>query len=261
VKLSAAVFLAGCPEGGFSECVRGEADCPAPSCAERDNDDPSTWLADGFEAWCDADWTLAAVVSDDGQETWTWNNRALWTEPADPIGDLSLRHRDLRTPAFDLTRAHLIRFVHQPSGVDAVYELPSEGPLSGVLNSSLPGCFGNGPGLPLVGGGLELDVDLCNTDLYLHPLDQDGSGACDSPPEASSNAWGPAWSAGGNDGCPLDDPGEFGGLGPSSVGDPDVEFGFPPDGVSRGLGFGAPLALNTGRVGSGENRIEIYVMP
>jgi hypothetical protein len=46
---------------------------------------------------------------------------------------------------------------------------------------------------------------LCNTNLYLHPYDWDGT-SCRS----NNNGYGPTWSAGYNNGCPLDDPGGSG---------------------------------------------------
>jgi hypothetical protein len=260
--LGTACIGAGCPaEAPIPACVRGEEDCPAVSCGERDNTDPSTWLdpADPYEAWCDGDWTLVAVVSDDGQDTWTWANRAAWTEASEPFGDLLLRHRDLRSPAFDRAVAEQLRFAHQPSGVDAVYDLPRRGVLSAVLGDEPARCYGDEGGWPMVGGTLQADGALCSTDLFVHPVDQDGDPACDSPAEASSDAWGPTWSATSNTGCPLDDPGEVSSLGPSSVDDHDVEFGYPPSDFARGLGFGQPLGLNTGRRGTGENRVEVYV--
>jgi hypothetical protein len=54
------------------------------------------------------------------------------------------------------------------------------------------------------GGG-----DLCSTDLYVHPVDEDG-GYNISCSEFSwqDNASGPTWSTEHNDGCPLDDPGD-----------------------------------------------------
>merc|ERR1719174_2458016 len=46
---------------------------------------------------------------------------------------------------------------------------------------------------------------LCNSDLYFSPGDQDGnSNHCGQP---DNGGLGPAWSAGDNNGCPMDDPG------------------------------------------------------
>ncbi len=63
-----------------------------------------------------------------------------------------------------------------------------------------------GPGtayeFPMTGGDLA-DVQLCNTNLYMHVADHDGSTSnCSNDNEA----WGPAWSSNSNNGCPLDDP-------------------------------------------------------
>ncbi len=50
--------------------------------------------------------------------------------------------------------------------------------------------------------------DLCETDLYMHPIDEDGgvNGICDAAFVNAGNATGPTWSSGNNNGCPLDDP-------------------------------------------------------
>ena len=50
--------------------------------------------------------------------------------------------------------------------------------------------------------------DLCDTNLYMHPIDEDGgvNGICDPTFVNAGNATGPTWSSGNNNGCPLDDP-------------------------------------------------------
>ena len=49
---------------------------------------------------------------------------------------------------------------------------------------------------------------LCNTNLYMHPIDEDGgyNSSCDPYLAGwTNNASGPTWSVGQNNGCPLDD--------------------------------------------------------
>jgi hypothetical protein len=59
------------------------------------------------------------------------------------------------------------------------------------------------PGIPMVEGDLAHPA-LCDTDLYIHPHDQDGR-SCNNRTYAW-DAVGFAWSRSHNDGCPLDDP-------------------------------------------------------
>jgi hypothetical protein len=49
---------------------------------------------------------------------------------------------------------------------------------------------------------------LCDTDLYMHPQDEDGgsNAACDPEQLYADHGTGPTWSVANNDGCPLDDP-------------------------------------------------------
>ena len=50
--------------------------------------------------------------------------------------------------------------------------------------------------------------NLCSTNLYIHPTDNDGGGPTYCYPDGiySDNAYGPTWSAYNNGACPLVDP-------------------------------------------------------
>ena len=66
-------------------------------------------------------WTLVLVSSSDGVETWTWNNQTLWTTNQTPVGTLEALNEDFKSPAYHTTKYRDIAFIHQPSGVWAVY--------------------------------------------------------------------------------------------------------------------------------------------
>ncbi len=257
-------MLFGCPDrGGFAEADDDDADEPA------DDDDSGDALPDScegevgrldvsvagepFEAWCEGElhgggWMLLMVASDDGQDTWTWAARELWAADGRSVGTLDDLTADLRSPALGLLPIGELLFVHRPSDATARYALPTSAPLPAQLPAE-PDCAPIG--LPLVAG--DLGPGLCDTALYLSPADLDGVD-CDVPEPHRSDAWGPAWSVGGNDGCPLDDVGETGSLGPSALEDPTVEYGL----AAPAVGFGGAIGLNTGAAGTGANRMEVY---
>ena len=62
-------------------------------------------------------WTLVAVSSDDGQDTWTWNNRNYWDTDTTTFGSLTELNRDFKSPAHHDVRAQDVMFLHAPSGV------------------------------------------------------------------------------------------------------------------------------------------------
>ncbi len=228
-------------------CARGEQECPWLACSEPGAPSGRTWLGtpdDPWEGWCAQDvegggWTLLLVSSDDGQETWTWDRRDLWAADGASLGDLDERDRDLRSPALGLLPIGALLFVHRPSDVTARYDLGGAGTLGQRLAAPEADC--DPVGVPLAGGSLDPDAPgLCDSDLYLNPADLDGA-SCGVPEPHRSDAWGPAWSVGGNDGCPLDDPGEASSLGPSSLEDPSLEYGA----AAPAVGFGRALGLNT----------------
>jgi hypothetical protein len=227
--------------GGFAEGV-----------ADPDPDEVPDEVPDGDPLEADG-WTLLLISADDGQDTWTWAARDLYGPGGAMVGSLDRRDRDLRSPAIGEVVVGELLFVHRPSAITARYLLPgAAATLANHLGGGDADC--EPEAIPLAGGTLEDPAGaLCDTGLYLNPADLDGLG-CDLPEPHRSDAWGPAWSVGGNDGCPLDDVGETGSLGPASLEDPTVEYGL----AEPAIGFGRALGLNTGQAGSGQNRMEVY---
>jgi hypothetical protein len=112
-------------------------DCPAETCqALLDGwplaPDDVYWLTlipDGAvdRFYCDQSrdgggWLRAAVSSDDGQPTWTWTDRALWTDQVWDFGDVDQRTQDYRGRGLYEAPAADVLFVHAPSGVWADYQ-------------------------------------------------------------------------------------------------------------------------------------------
>ena len=222
----------------------------------------------GFDVFCDMDlegggWTLVLVSSDDGQDTWTFANRALMTSDTALVGVLDARNRDFKSLAYHVMPFRDVLFVHQPSGISAEYEGVSNGQVSmaGFLGSiGHPICdlalAGNGH--PLTGGSLPDRAPLCDTDLYFNLGDHElGLAACADITSASNNAtFGPGWSWVNNNACPFDDP-SLASLGPlvqcgSCAAGSDIR-------ESISLGYGTPLGLNTGTAGAGENFLHMYL--
>jgi hypothetical protein len=58
-------------------------------------------------------------------------------------------------------------------------------------------------------GSIEKKRKLCNTNMYINAVDQDGnSNGCNT----DDNTWGFGWSGGDNNPCPMDDPAQFGSM-------------------------------------------------
>ena len=157
--------------------------------------------------WCEqteygGGWTLIAV-NQSGSGFWNPNNVRDTTN----FGELFLE--DYKARAFSSLSFTDVMFTDEI--LFAVYENVGDGTQSWQdFSSDVPhhNC-GSTDGYEWVmtqgnfGGGL-----LCNTNLYLHPVDEDGGTNTPCTADYSSytnNASGPAWSAGINSGCPLDD--------------------------------------------------------
>jgi|GEM_PF-4957412 len=228
------------------------------------------WLYSGttgtnYQTYCLMDvaydgggWTLAAVISDDNSEQWTWDNQQSWTSPVGSIGTVNQLSQDFRSPAMDSVSANDLLFVHSPSGIWASYNDVSrtESSLSESL-SQFPSsqCFDSSEGTPMTAGTLGVAGSLCTTNLYINPLDQDGTNNCICP-TCDDHAFGPAWNVSGGNTCFFTNPGSAGSLGPSASVS-DIEGGNSLTG--NPLGFGQALGLNTGTPGSGQNRMNVYV--
>ncbi|WP_258183042.1 fibrinogen-like YCDxxxxGGGW domain-containing protein [Enhygromyxa salina] len=208
-------------------------------------------------------WTLVFTASDDGEDTWTWNNRAKLAGEPDAVGDLDSTNLDFMSPAYHTLPATDILFIHQPSDVWAHYANVGDGVMTLgqiVLAAGSPVCDYNlgGNGHELAGGTLTSSGQLCDTDLYFNLGDHemDLASCMDFGSGSNTATFGPVWSADKGAGCPFDDPAEFG-LGPHGP-----CGACPPNFVSTEfdyLGYGNALNLNTGAAGAGENYMQIYV--
>jgi hypothetical protein len=220
------------------------------------------------EVLCEMDragggWTLVFTSSDDGVDTWTWDNRAyLGGSPFD-FGDPASANLDYMSPTYHELALTDLLFVHQPSDVWAHYGGVGDGSSSLgeiIAAAGSPVCDYNlgGNGYPLSGGTLLAAGLLCDTDLYfsLGDHEQDLNACMDLGSASNSASYGPVWSADKGAGCPFDDPAEFG-LGPHGPcgacpnNFPSTEFNY--------LGYANALGLNTGTPGAGANYMQIYV--
>jgi hypothetical protein len=219
-----------------------------------------------FEVRCEMErdgggWTMVMVSSDDGQNTWTWNQRTLMTTDQSLVGDVHQPNKDFKSRALHTVRFKDLLFVHAPSAVWAAYSGVSNGSsdAAGFMAAiSAPVCDLNlaGNGYPVTAGTLTAGGHLCDTDLYFHQGDFDGFGDVSycrrvDPNEWQDSTYGPSWSVGNNNGCPFDDPSS------ASFG-PDIW----PGAVSQeygNAGFGWALGLNTGAAGAAANYIQMYV--
>ena len=252
--------------------------CPSLDCATILNDGHSTgdgfyWIdpeqiSSAYEVYCLMDsaydgggWTLISVHSDDGQDTWTWNNRGYFDTDTTTFGSLSALNEDFKSPALHDVYMHDLLFVHAPSGIWAGYNdvdsgLGDFGSFVGQIGG--PICYSNGEGFLMTSGTLSVTGNLCSTELFINLEDRDG-GSCGSG--NGSHSYGPAWSAHQNSGC-FDDPGAVSGLGPF-VSNPSTENEPGPytsfSNQPRGYGFGWSILANTGVSGAAENYMQVFV--
>lgn len=206
-------------------------------------------------------WTLVFVASDDDVSTWTWNNRAKMANDAAAVGSLMARNLDFMSRAYFQMPFTDVLFIHQPSNVWAEYADVGDGtkPM-GAFVAGLPSpvCDYDEPGYPLKAGTLTGSGMLCDTRLYFNLGDHENSlsDCMDFGSASNTAAFGPVWSANKGQGCPFDDPAEFGlgphgpcGVCPASF--TSTEFDY--------LGFANALNLNSGAKKMGQNYMQMYV--
>lgn len=262
----AASGTAGTDDVTVAVCVYGQAGaCPGVSCddiltAGYSSGDGLYWIdpdaAGGVQVQCDmttdgGGWTLVAVSSDDGADTWTYTRRRYWDLDTTTFGSLSALNQDYKSEALHRLPMTDVMLTHAPSGLWAAYaavgtaSLTLAGELADYGDES---CWRDDDGFPMTAGGLSATGDLCNTDLYFNAADKDGGGSC-SCSNCTEDAYGPSFSVDAGEGCGLDDPGASGSLGPSS-GDTAED---------TSLGFGEALGLNTGAAAAAENYVQVWV--
>ncbi|MFT7624946.1 MAG: hypothetical protein ACI9WU_004137 [Myxococcota bacterium] len=242
----------------------GSGSCPI-SCQQHGQANPESASAlvtidpDGpggssaFETRCEhglagGGWTQIMTIAQDGQDTWTWNNKEFFDSDQATFGTAGV-NGDFKSEAMHQVAMTDLLFVHGPSNTWAEYADVGSGTSFQAYVTSLGAdnaCYSAGAGHPLTEGTLTVAGTLCDTSLYFNPYDHDG--VC-PPTGLANNAWGPAWSGAFNEACPLDDPGRSA-LGPDEA-IPDQE---------GALGF---AFLLDGTVGDGpddgSNHIKVYV--
>lgn len=259
--------IAGTGATTIGACPTAQAKaCPLATCAEVllsgvGSADGRYWIdpdaMGAFEAYCDQShdgggWTLVAVSSDDATDTWTYTNRRYWDLDATPFGNISALNYDFKSEALSRLAATDVLVVHTPSSTWAAYGEIGDGSqslASIIADYGDESCWRGGDGFELTAGSLVASGGLCDTDLYLNAADHDGGGGSCSCADCTDHAYGPSWNVDNGGGCPFDDPGAMGSLGPSS----------DQSGEGSALGFGAALGLNSGTVGAGENFIWLFV--
>lgn len=262
----------GCEGVWYESCAEIAADKSAPGSGTYtiDPDGPDQSTHAPREVYCHMErdqggWTLVAVVSDDGQDHWTMNNRAYWTDDETTFGSLDALNKDYKNEGIQILPMKDILFVHQPSGVWASYHNVSNGKQSlGEIIGAHPypfcykhvATYSHSPDR----GNITIQGDMCDNELYFNLGDFDGNGEpyCNDLSGAENNAaFGPVWSMDGGDGCPFDDPADAG-LGPANGNCADCA----DDAASTerdSLGWAGPAGLNTGASGAAENFMRIYV--
>ena len=162
-----------------------------------------------FEVYCnhtdyDGGWTLLGTTVGDDYE---WSPLDILAE--EPFGDVHQEDEGFKSPAWSLMPFTDLLFVGPT--MDAHYDFVGDGQSSFydfLLRSPFNNCGSSSDTYVMFQGTFE-HSSLCNTRLYIHPQDLDGSSTCvegSARSHISTPAVGPAWSRVTNHGCPLDDP-------------------------------------------------------
>ena len=242
--------------------------CPSIDCAKiladgYSSGDGNYWIdpqQDGsaYEVYCLMDstydgggWTLISVHSDDGQNTWTWDNRRYFDTDTTTFGSLSSTNKDFKSDALHDVGMEDLLFVHSPSGIWAGYnDIDSGSEDFGTFLSSYGELinYSGTDGIDMSTGTLTATGDVCSTQLFINAADGDGG---------NDSAHGPGWSTNFNHGCPLDDAGIRGGLGP--VPTCSTEWNYDEGVTGVGVGFGYSLGVNSGGMNAAENYMQVFV--
>ncbi|MGB0588561.1 MAG: hypothetical protein ACPGU1_02680 [Myxococcota bacterium] len=229
---------------------------------------------DGFLSMTGGGWTLFGVVADDGQNTWTASNAAVWEEPpndpilpamdeldqdyASPVAiaktaytELAFAHHAAQAKAwlsYGIPRSNIAKFIQNAedtSGTDCKAQ-PEGIPLHDYFPKDLDlnACTDSGSCASVASNNLVADC-LCDTNLYISIYSWFGQ--CEGCGDAQDlRSVGPTWHVAGQNGCGFDAPGALGSLGPNTDGDlTEVE--------ATTLGYAEALGLNTGLNSSGTN--------
>ena len=157
--------------------------------------------------WCEQEeygggWTLIAV-NQNGSGLWTPNN----VRDTTIFGELFID--DYKSDAYSSLPFTDLMFTDET--LFAIYEGVDNGSQSWQdFSANVPhhNCGStDGYSWPMTQGNFSGGL-LCNNNLYLHPVDEDGGANYTCTADFSVytvNASGPAWSVGINSGCPLDD--------------------------------------------------------
>jgi len=247
-------------------CIVGTQAQPARTCADikaanGKSKDGLYWLdPDGkgkgakFRTWCTfglagGSWNLVAVGSDDGKNTWTWNNRTYWSTNTKTFGSLGALNKDFKSPGYHSLPMKDVLFYHQPSNVWASYNNVGNGKASLAAKVTSFGglvCWQPHQGWNMSAGNLTTGSKLCSTKLYFNARDHDGKSSCGD----NEHTYGPNWNARENNGCPFDDPGDSGGVGPVyNSGNSE----------RRTQGYAKARGLNKGKANAAQNFLWIMV--
>lgn len=161
---------------------------------------------DAEDVWCEQQeygggWTLAGL-NDPSNNLWNSTN----IRDVNGFGDFS--GGDYKS-GLVFTELGFTDMMFTDGILYAVYENMGNGSESYLeFSDSIPhwNCApGSGYEWGMTAGNLS-GGSLCDTNLYMHPIDRDGYGNCNPYAQWSGNASGPTWSVTNNGSCPLDDP-------------------------------------------------------